>query len=49
MTDKNFDRSLGKGYAVVRGDTNMTSALRGEGGWGARAKMRCYQTQGVGG
>lgn len=28
MTDKNFDRILGKGYAVVRGDTNMTSTLQ---------------------
>ena len=49
MTDKNFDRSLGKIYGVVRGDTNMTSTLRGEVGWGAKAKMRCYETYGVGG
>ena len=38
MTDKNFDRSLGKGYAVERGNTNMTSTLRGKGGGGLRQK-----------
>ena len=27
----------------------MTSTLRGGGGWRAKAKMRCYQTEGSGG
>ena len=27
----------------------MTSTLRGGGGWRAKAKMRCYQTEGGGG
>ena len=28
----------------LRGDTYMTSTLRGDGGGGVKAKMRCYRT-----